>query len=565
MNINQNSQQLKPRVFPRPEVNGKGNGYIIMPPEDTTLFKSGGLETPTLDSFGVTKRENLDILGGYLAELSPQQVKDMEKKGFRVFKDSVQQYLPNHSKADLNEVAQSALALAKKGDTKAEAAPSENPLKGKSNFVPRKEMEGPRFDSNIERAARGGGVTIAVLDSGVNPHPDFGERLLGQIDFVNGEAIPYDDNGHGTHVAGDAAGNGSIDPRFAGPASEANIISMKVLSGSGSGSTSGIVKAIQTAVQLKEDLNIKVINMSLGGPASKNGESDPINMAIKAAKEAGITVVVAAGNEGPEQRTVGSPGNSLNAITVGAIDDRNTADPSDDVPTSFSSRGPTPDGVSKPDIMAPGMTIMAPLSPQSAIADDARSSQVAHRAIQYLDNLPFELLQNAPDEMFAVVGIDGGTAAAIKADEETSDLVFTELLKATSGTPLDETGAYVGLPGTSMATPIVAGVAAQLLGVNPDLTPDMVQDILLSTADKLPDGRLGPNTQGAGALNPKAAILKAMQTEVEKPEAPEFISSEEALAAELEKLGISLEDVIAGIGDAVPVEDGEAQDEKKAS
>ena len=90
--------------------------------------------------------------------------------------------------------------------------------------------------------------------------------------------------------------------------------------------TSDIIKAIQTAVELKDELNIKVINMSLGGPASKNGETDPINMAIRAAKEAGVTVVVAAGNDGPDRKTVGSPGNSLHAITVGAIDDNNTND-----------------------------------------------------------------------------------------------------------------------------------------------------------------------------------------------------------------------------------------------
>lgn len=556
MHINSNAPQLRPRVFPKPEIN-KGEGYIVMPPEDTSLFKSGDGKMPTLDTFGIVAKEELSILGGHLANLTPEQVKDLEKKGFSVFKDEVHNYLGNNAPKDLDAVAQSAITLAGKGAKADEAEASENPFKGKSNFVPRADLTAPRFDSNIERAARGEGITIAVLDSGVNPHPDLGSRLLGQIDFIEGKALPYDDNGHGTHVAGCAAGDGSINPNYAGPAQKANIISMKVLSGSGSGATSGIVKAIQTAVEMKEDLNIRVINMSLGGPASKNGEKDPINMAIKAAKEAGITVIVAAGNEGPDPRTVGSPGNSLNAITVGALDDKNTADRSDDIPASFSSRGPTPDGDIKPDVMAPGVSIMAALAPQSEVYDSAHSSQSVHRAIQGLDNMPFEVLKDLPNEVFAGIGIGPGTAAKIKLSEEISDVVFTKLLEATSRTPLEESGAYVGLPGTSMATPIVAGIAASMIGANPDLTPDHVQHILTDTAVKLPDGRLGPNTQGAGAVNAEAAILQALQTTVEKPPVEE-LSLEEQILATLAKQGISLEDILK----AEPgVEDGESTEE----
>lgn len=554
MHINSNASQLRPRVFPKPEIN-KGEGYIIMPPEDTSLFKSGDGKMPTLDTFGIVAKEELSILGGHLANLTPEQVKDLEKKGFSVFKDEVHNYLGNNAPVDLDAVAQSALTLAGKG-AKAEEAAGEDPFKGKSNFVPRPDLSAPRFDSNIERSARGEGITIAVLDSGVNPHPDLGSRLLGQIDFIEGKALPYDDNGHGTHVAGCAAGDGSINPNYAGPAQKANIISMKVLSGSGSGATSGIVKAIQTAVEMKEDLNIRVINMSLGGPASKNGEKDPINMAIKAAKEAGITVVVAAGNEGPDPKTVGSPGNSLNAITVGALDDKATADRSDDVPASFSSRGPTPDGDIKPDVMAPGVSIMSALAPQSEVFDSASSSQAVHRAIQGLDNMPFQVLKDLPNEVFAGVGIGPGTAAKIKLSEEISDVVFTKLLEATSRTPLEESGAYVGLPGTSMATPIVAGIAASMIGANPDLTPDHVQSILTETAEKLTDKRLGPNTQGAGAVNAEAAILKAMQTKVEKPPVEE-LSLEEQLKAELEKLGLSAEDLLK----IVPAPEGEEASE----
>ncbi len=526
------------------QANRKENGYIVMPPSQNSIFKSEGVETPTLDSFGVTQSEELDIVGGYLANLSSEQVEKMQQNGFKVFKDEVHNYLPNNRALDLNTIAEGAYDLAKKKlAEKGESVPEEaTPSTGSSLFKPRQEMAEPRFNSTLEKAFRGKGVTVAVLDTGVNAHPDLGDRLLGQLDFVNGEVSPYDDNGHGMHVAGTIAGDGTLNELYAGPASEANIISMKVLAGSGGGRTSDIVKAIQTAVELKDEMGIDVINMSLGGPASKNGEEDPINQAIKAAKEAGITVVVAAGNDGPKRGTVGSPGNSLNAITVGALDDNNTPyDRSDDKPASFSSRGPTPDGVTKPDVMAPGVTIMAAKSPRSESALQAEQMNELHQSLLFLDNLPFEHLQNAPNEMFARVGISESMAEKMKLHEGISDIVFEKLLQATSRMPLDETGGYIGMSGTSMATPVVAGTVAQMLQANPDLTPDQIQGILTETAVKLPDGRVGPNTQGAGAIDGPASLLKALETEGERPAleaeaAREKESLMEALLAELERL-----------------------------
>lgn len=549
MNIN---AQIKPRVFPKPQssVGKAGNGYIVMPPKQNSLFKSEGAESPSLDSLGVKQHEKLDLVGGYLAELSPEQVKTMEKNGFQVFKDEVKNYLPSYKKMDLNALAEQAIA---------DATGGEGSETGETNtlYKPRNQMVEPRFDSTIEKAFRGQGVTIAVLDSGIGAHPDLGERFIGQIDFVQGEPIPYDDNGHGIHVGVTAAGDGSGNPLFAGPAQKANVISMKVLSGEGSGKTSDIIKGIQTAVELKDELNIKVINMSLGGPASKNGESDPINQAIAAAKEAGITVVVAAGNDGPDRSTIGSPGNSLNAITVGAIDDNNTKDRSDDKPATFSSRGPTPDGVTKPDIMAPGVTIMAGRTHQSESAEDAKRYNVMHESIRFLDEMPFEQLQKAPNALFNAIGISSETAEKIKLFEPISDQVFKKLSEATARMPLTDDGLYLGMSGTSMATPIVAGVVASMYSANPDLTPDQVQDILTSTAVKLPDGRLGGNTQGSGAVDPEAALMMALQTPGETKK-QELITDDPL--AQLAELGISLEDLIG----ANPEEGGQEAAKKSA-
>ena len=552
MNINSNAHQIRPRVFPRPNASmaKEGNGYIVMPPRENSLFKSEGVEVPTLDSFGVEKSEKLDVVGGYLAELNPAQVRDMKRQGYQIFKDEVKSYIPNQEKLDMNALAEDAIAKAEAAIEKGELPEtSDTSEKSRSLFVPRKEMTEPRFESTIQNAFRGQGVTIAVLDSGVGAHPDLGDRLIGQIDFVQGEPIAYDDNGHGLHVGVTAAGDGTMNPLFAGPAQKANVISMKVLSGEGSGKTSDIIKAIQTAVEMKDELNIKVINMSLGGPASKNGEADPINMAIAAAKEAGITVVVAAGNDGPDRKTVGSPGNSLSAITVGAIDDNNTLDPSDDKPAEFSSRGPTPDGVTKPDVMAPGVTIMAGRTHQSESAQRAARMNRMHESIQYLDELPFDHLQEAPNALFNSIGISDSTAEKIKLFEPVSDMVFKTLLEATSRMPETDDGLYLGMSGTSMATPIVAGVVAQLYSANPDLSPDQIQEILTTTAEKLPDGRLGANTQGHGVINPEKALLKALQTEGEMK--PELIA-DDPLAA-LAEMGIDLGDLLGG-GDEKPSE-----------
>jgi subtilisin family serine protease len=540
--------QIKPRVFPRPQTSSvkSQSGYIVMPPQENSLFKSEGAEAPGLDTFGVKNTEKLDLVGGYLAELSPAQVKNMEDSGYQVFKDEVKEYIPNFKALDMNAVAEKAIV-----DAEAKMAEGELPetgSAGESNtlYTPRNEMVEPRFNSTIEKAFRGQGVTIAVLDSGIGAHPDLGDRFLGQIDFVQGEPIAYDDNGHGMHVGVTSAGDGSMNPLFAGPAQAANVISMKVLSGEGSGKTSDIIKAIQTAVEMKDDLNIKVINMSLGGPASKNGESDPINQAIKAAKEAGVTVVVAAGNDGPERKTVGSPGNSLNAITVGATDDNNTEDPSDDKPASFSSRGPTPDGVTKPDVMAPGVTIMAGRTHQSESAQMASRMNMMHESIRYLDEMPFEQLQKAPNSLFNAIGIGNETAEKIKMFEPISDIVFQSLSEATARMPETEDGLYLGMSGTSMATPIVSGVVAQLYSANPELTPDQVQDILTTTADKLPDGRLGKNTQGHGVVNPEKALLKALQTKGEQ-KTEKLLEDPLAILAEM---GLSLEDITIEEGDA---------------
>ncbi|MFN8611443.1 MAG: S8 family peptidase [Vulcanimicrobiota bacterium] len=479
---------------------GSREAYVVMPPKASSLFKSEGPSAKALvEQTGAEIHEDLGLVGGYLASLSPKQASELEKRGFRLVPDKVENFLPPDPSVSLNE--------------EEEVAEEKKPSEPVDPFKPRAEMTAPRFDSELTRKYTGKGVTIAVLDTGVHPHPDFEGRLLGQVDFVQGLPIAYDDNGHGTHVSGCAAGDGTMSEGIhKGMASEANIIGVKVLAGSGSGRNSDIIKGLQWCIENKDELGIRVINMSLGGPSSKDWENDPINQAVKAAHDAGIVVLAAAGNEGPGRKTVGSPGNSPDAITVGAADDKDTPEPGDDTMAEFSSRGPTKDGRPKPDIVAPGEHIFAALAPSTEKMKSGLSNGVMHKALLGLDKLPFETLSSLPKETFMAMGLGARTIAAFKEDENTAQAEFNRLLAATSRTEIHKTKAYQALPGTSMATPVAAGLVAAMLQANPDLSPDQVREILTSTADKLP-GNWGPNSQGAGMIDPDEALTRALATQ----------------------------------------------------
>jgi len=496
--------------------------YIIMPPKGSDLFKSEVNAKAQVEAVGAQVNEKLDLVNGYVATLSSKQASDLEKRGFRVVPDKVQNFLP----PTFDDV----LGAENDEDEASEVSKAKGPV---GPYTPRPEMTAPRFDSELTRKYTGKGVTIAVMDTGVHPHPDFDGRLLGQADFVQGLPMAYDDNGHGTHVSGCAAGDGLMsDGVHKGMASEANIVGVKVLSGEGSGRNSDIIKGLQWCIDNKDELNIRVINMSLGGPSSKDWENDPINQAVKAAYEAGIVVLAAAGNEGPNRKTVGSPGNSPHAITVGAADDRETpSDPSDDTMAGFSSRGPTKDGRHKPDVVAPGEHIFAALAPSTDKMYSGLQNGVLHKAIAGLDSLPYETLNTLPDETFAAIGLGGRTIARLREDEDTAQAEFNRLLAATTRTELHESMAYQALPGTSMATPIAAGLVASMFEANPDLSPDQVREILTGTADKLP-GKWGPNSQGAGMIDPDEALTRALEAEGKQAEfVAQYAAKAEAEAA----------------------------------
>lgn len=189
----------------------------------------------------------------------------------------------------------------------------------------------------------GHGVAMAILDTGIDPgHPDFAGRILAMQGFT-GEG-PRDNHGHGTHVAGIAAGSGS---RYKGVAPQASIYSAKVLHGDGSGYMSEVMAGLEWTVQQ----NVRVVNLSLGGMGPCDG-TDALSTACDAAVDHGVIVCVAAGNYGPGASTVGPPGCARKPLTVGACSN-------DDDIAPFSARGPTSDGRIKPDVLLPGVDIVS--------------------------------------------------------------------------------------------------------------------------------------------------------------------------------------------------------------
>lgn len=307
----------------------------------------------------------------------------------------------------------------------------------------------------------GQGINIAIIDTGIYPHQDLDGRIIAFKDFVNNKVDAYDDNGHGTHCAGDAVGNGKLSGgKYVAPAPGANVIGVKVLDKLGSGSLSTVMDGVQWCIDYNNDDiahpnpedKIHIISMSLGSTAQKNDDEnkDPMVQIVEAAWDSGIVVCVAAGNEGPNYETIASPGISNRVITVGAMDDKNTLEErTDDKIADFSSRGPTIYGVEKPDIVAPGVNIVSLRSPNS-----------------YLDKL------------------------------QKSNRVDTN---------------YFVLSGTSMATPICAGVVALILEAYPDLVgqaPDKVKKKLMGGAD--PWGNVNDEKNvfeyGAGYVNAGRAI-----------------------------------------------------------
>lgn len=222
-------------------------------------------------------------------------------------------------------------------------------------------MERVRKLVNADRVYRRGytgrKIRIALLDTGVARHPDIEGRIVVFRDFVNGQKNAYDDNGHGTHIAGILCGNGrESDGRLAGMAPKAELIVLKVLDEKGNGSTAITLRALEWLKNHKEEYNIRLLNFSIGYlPGVNMQDQKRLLDVVDELWDMDLMVVTAAGNNGPGSRTVTVPGISRKVVTVGAGDDR--INPNSYLKSGYSGQGPTDCCIVKPEILAPGTNI----------------------------------------------------------------------------------------------------------------------------------------------------------------------------------------------------------------
>lgn len=205
----------------------------------------------------------------------------------------------------------------------------------------------------------GQGIGVAVLDTGCFPHEDLSAQITAFYDAVHRRSIPYDDNGHGTHVCGIIGGNGSASMgSICGIAPGCSLFPVKVLDRHGSGYASDVLAGLRWVREHQSLYHIRIVNISVGSFSRKNmSENSALVRGVDAAWDQGLIVVVAAGNMGPKTGTITTPGISRKVITVGCSDDYKEVRVAGNRMIDYSGRGPTGACICKPDIIAPGAYI----------------------------------------------------------------------------------------------------------------------------------------------------------------------------------------------------------------
>ena len=349
---------------------------------------------------------------------------------------------------------------------------------------------------------RGRGATIAFLDSGFYAHPDLAQprnRILKYVNLVERAkhadlTTPEVSSWHGMMTSVVAAGNGFLSGGlYRGIASEANVVLVKV-GMSARVRHQDIARGIRWVIRHQEEFKIRIINISAGGDYEASYLTDELSQAAEDATRAGLLVVAAAGNSGHlADHPVLPPASAPSVIAVGGLDDKNNLDFADN-DMYRSSYGPTIDGLQKPEIIAPGIWIAAPILPGTPTAEQATLlSELEHASDSELRDI---IKQNA--------GVDEDLDQAI--DLAPYLLRQVTWLKIRDNNVIS--GHYKHVDGTSFAAPIVSSIAAQILEAAPDLKPHEVKLALLKTAVRLDHVQV--DRQGWGIVNPRAAIAEAL-------------------------------------------------------
>ena len=214
------------------------------------------------------------------------------------------------------------------------------------------------IDFAYKRGLYGKDITIVIMDTGIYPHKDFitpNNRILCFRDFVSSKPSPYDDSGHGTHVAGIIGSNGKYKDYYIGAAPKCNLIILKVLDEKGNGTISGFFRGIDWILAHKKEYDIRIVNISIGTrPTNQTKEESSFIQKVNSLWDAGIIVVAAAGNDGPKSKSITTPGISRKVITVGAIESNHRK-----ISSNYSGNGPTDACIIKPELVAPGTNILS--------------------------------------------------------------------------------------------------------------------------------------------------------------------------------------------------------------
>ena len=212
-----------------------------------------------------------------------------------------------------------------------------------------------------ERQYTGRGIGLAVMDTGAFLHPDFRDRVVAFADMVRRRRDCYDDNGHGTHILGIAAGDGRLSGgRCAGMAPGAHLIPVKVLDWRGNGSVNTVLAGVEYLLAKQKALGIRVVNISMGAFDEEGMQEDSeLVRGVERLWDAGMVVLAAAGNNGPAPMTIATPGISRKLITVGCSDDEKETHIDGSRMCNYSGRGPTRACICKPDLVAPGCEIIS--------------------------------------------------------------------------------------------------------------------------------------------------------------------------------------------------------------
>jgi serine protease AprX len=344
-----------------------------------------------------------------------------------------------------------------------------------------------RLDADQDLTGRG--VVMAFVDAGFFPHPDLmlpERRILVYVDAARREPIvdefltPRPTAWHGTMTACVAAGNGYLSGgRYRGLAADAQVVLVKCSDAAFALRAKHVAHAVRLPLRHPE-LGVRILSVSVGVDADDPDIADLL-LAVGEVTRAGVVVFAAAGNQ--EGQLPEAPASAPEAITVGGWDDANTRTPADD------TRFPSNYGGGKPDLLAPSSWLPAPMLPGTL---EAREAGVMFQSVSVLE----ELLARAD---FALVG--HGLAARDRASIEATLAAAVARIQHQKFISPD----YQHVEGTSFAAPITASVAAQMLELDPTLTPALVREGLISTARAIPD--VPPGVQGAGVLQPAAAVL----------------------------------------------------------